>query len=189
MTTASPSRARGPRSAGRSSPGPSRMPQFLRCLLDYRRRSLDRAKFWNTCAQSDSVPPEVRSFARKQRQREADHRDRLKDLRRELGALDTTRPTADDVVRYALELRAQGNEDAARTTTLRCFLRCWRPDQPPGWLTALRTRSQWFDLVVEESLPARARTAAGIMSGTSVQRRSGRDGFVQLGWAVAVHGL
>jgi hypothetical protein len=130
------------------------MPQLLRCLLDHRRRSLDRAKFWNTCAQSDSVPPEVRSFAREQRRREADHRDRLKGLRRGLGALDTTRPTEEDVAGFALELRAQGNEDAARTATLRTFLRCWGPEQPPGWLTALRTRSPWFDLVVEESLLA-----------------------------------
>jgi hypothetical protein len=137
------------------------MPHLLRCLSEYRRRSLDRAKFWNTCAQSDSVPPEVRWFAREQRRREAEHRDRLKDLRRELGALDTARPAADDVVRYALELRAQGNEDAARTTTLRSFLRCWRPDRPPGWLTALRTRSRWFDLVVEESLPGRVPARLG----------------------------
>jgi hypothetical protein len=140
-----------PSPAHRGGAAGTTIPRLLQSLQDARRQSLDRATFWNICAQSSAVTAAVRHVAREQRERVARHRNRVRELRRALVSVPAARPAGDDVVRYSLEVRALSRDSAAHTEALRRFLGDWRPDGAPTWFAALRARSPLVDLLAESS--------------------------------------
>jgi hypothetical protein len=150
VISASPRPRIDPSSGRRSPAAGTTIGELLQSLQDTRRQSLDRAKFWNICAQSSAVTAEVRLVARERREHEARHRDRLRELRRFL-ASPAPCPGADELAGYALDVRALARDCAEQTETLRRFLDQWRPQEEPTWLAALRVRSPLVDLLAEAS--------------------------------------
>lgn len=139
----------------RSAAGPqaSGAETFLRSIHLHQRRSLDRAKFWNTCAQSLDLPLHIRQFSREQREREAEHRTRLKQLRRVL-TKHTSAAARRVMAGHVAELAACERASAALTELFTRFLRAGPVDPLPDWVRTLRSRSPWLDSLVEEATEA-----------------------------------
>jgi hypothetical protein len=107
------------------------------------RRSLDRVKFWNICAQSNSLPVEVRESARAQRLLEADHRQRLREMRRALKPNGAELST-EGLARWRLPIRERVREGDVLTRAVQTFLTETPSVGSPRWLLTLRSRSSWF---------------------------------------------
>jgi hypothetical protein len=96
------------------------------------RRSLDRAKFWNTCSQSDSLPTEWRAFARTRREYEAEHRRHLR-LFRHLLASGRLLQRPRDLARIAEAVTARLQAEIDLIITLRRFVVDHAPEPVPPW--------------------------------------------------------
>ena len=129
-------------------------------LLDevrlYHRRSLDRAKFWNNCAQSRDLAAATRGFCRSQRQMESDHRRGLTQLRLELSRTSPLTPGSEELAQRLARVEAIRRASNSLTLTLTRFVLEWEPDPVPDWLKALRIRSGWLNSVTQMGTGPRA---------------------------------